>query len=129
MKFVFQLSRVYNGCSKEDRYIDIPFDIPLPIVLDDSFSLFKYSSFSERCHVYRDRSQPTANDNSWYCKEENDEYAKLLWKYTIIFILTKLCNWFHFSGVNRQTNFWNFESITFVIHVVVTGKRVRRALV
>ena len=41
------------------KKIDVPFDIPLPIVLDDSFSVFKYSSFNRGYHVYKDRWLPT----------------------------------------------------------------------
>ena len=33
-------------------------NILLPIVLDDSFSIFKYSSFSRGYQVYKDRWQP-----------------------------------------------------------------------
>ena len=55
---------------------DIPFDIPLLIVLDGSFSLFKYSSFSRGYHVYKDRWQPTVGDDSLHCEEEKDEYDK-----------------------------------------------------
>ena len=46
------------------KKIEILFDIPLPIVLDDSLSAFKYSSFSRRYHVYKDRWQPTVGDDS-----------------------------------------------------------------
>ena len=41
------------------KNIEIPFDIPLKIVFDDSFSVFKYSIFSRRYHVYKDREQPS----------------------------------------------------------------------
>ena len=37
------------------KKIVIPFDIPLLIVLSDSFSVFKYSSFSREHYVYMDR--------------------------------------------------------------------------
>ena len=57
------------------RKIYVPFDIPLPMVLDDTFSLLKYSSFSRGCRFYKDRWQPIVNDDFLNCKEENgDEY-------------------------------------------------------
>ena len=54
------------------KNIDIPFDIHLPIVLDDSFSVFKYSLFSRGHHFYKDRWQPTVGDDSLHCEEEKD---------------------------------------------------------
>ena len=66
MKFVFKLSRVIMGVRKK---IDIPFDIPLPIVLEDSFTIFT--------PLYKDRWQPTAGDDSLHCEKEKDnEYDK-----------------------------------------------------
>ena len=50
------------------KKIDIPFDhidISLLIVLDDSFFVFKHSSFSRGYHVYKDRWQPTVGDDSF----------------------------------------------------------------
>ena len=44
---------------------DISFDIPLPIVLNDGISVFKYSSFSRAYHVYKERWQPTVGDG-WF---------------------------------------------------------------
>ena len=41
-------------------------------VLDERFSLLKYSSFSRGCHVYKDGWQPTMGDDSLHCKEEKD---------------------------------------------------------
>ena len=54
------------------KNIDIPFDIHLPIVLDDSSSVFKYSLFSRGHHFYKDRWQPTVGDDSLQCEEEKD---------------------------------------------------------
>ena len=54
------------------KKMDIAFDIPLPIVLDESFSVFKYSSFSRGYHVYSNRLQPTVGDDSLHCEEEKE---------------------------------------------------------
>ena len=54
------------------KKIDIPFDISLPIVLDDSMSVLKYSSFSRAYQVYKERWQPTVGDDSLHCEEEKD---------------------------------------------------------
>ena len=57
--------------------MDISFDIPVPIILDESFSVFKWSSFSRGYHVYKDRCQPTVGDDSLHCQQEKDiEYNK-----------------------------------------------------
>ena len=59
------------------KKVDIPIDIPLPIVFDDSFSVFKYSSSIRVCHVYNDGWQLTVCDDSLHCAEEEDnEYDK-----------------------------------------------------
>ena len=51
------------------KKIDIPFDVPLPIVLEDSFAIFT--------PLYKDRWQPTAGDDSLHCEKEKDnEYDK-----------------------------------------------------
>ena len=59
------------------KKIDAPFDLHLLIVLEDSFSVFKHSSFRKGYHVYKDRWQPTMGDDSLHCEEEkHDEYDK-----------------------------------------------------
>ena len=45
------------------KKIDIPSSILLPILLDDSFSVFKYNSFSRWYHLHKDKSQPTVGDD------------------------------------------------------------------
>ena len=86
------------------KKIDIPFDVPLTIFVDDSFSAFKYSSFSKGYHVYKERLQTTVGDDSLHCEEEKDnEYDKHA--VTIAFIQTRLWDTFHFIGGNRQTIF------------------------
>ena len=48
-----------------------PFDIPWSIVLDDSFSVFKCSSFRRGNHNYKARWQPTVGD-----EEKDNKYGK-----------------------------------------------------
>ena len=56
---------------------DISFNVLLPIALDASFSIIKYSSFSKGYHVYKVWRQPTVGDDSLHCKEEKaNEYDK-----------------------------------------------------
>ena len=54
------------------KKIDIPVDISLPVVLDNSLSVFEYSSFSRGYYFYEDRWQPTVGDDSFHCEEEKD---------------------------------------------------------
>ena len=57
--------------------MDIPLDIPLRIFLDESFSVFKYSSFNRGYHIYNDRLQPTVSDDFLHWEEEKEnEYDK-----------------------------------------------------
>ena len=51
------------------KKIDIPYDIPLPFVLDN-FSELKYSSFSRGYHIYKGRWQPTVGDDSLHSEEK-----------------------------------------------------------
>ena len=57
------------------KKIYIPFGIPLPIVFDDSFSVFKYSSFSTEYHVYKCSWLSTVGDDSFHCEDEIDSYS------------------------------------------------------
>ena len=87
---------VFRGDSKNQvefilavwKKIDIPFNIPLPIVLDESFSLLKYSSsFSRSYHVYKDRWQRTVGDDTLHCEEEKTMSTTIMQLrcFTIIF--------------------------------------------
>ena len=85
--YKFEIDRkliLWNLCSNQVGFIltirkkiDILFDIPLSLVLYDSFSVIRYSSFSREYHVYKDRWQLTLGDHSLYFKEEkNNECDK-----------------------------------------------------
>ena len=57
--------------------IDIPFDIPVPIPLDEHFTVFKYSSYSRSCHAYKEIRNPLAGDDSLICEPEgSNEHDK-----------------------------------------------------
>ena len=58
------------------KKIDILFDIPLSIVSDDGFSVFKYSSFGRGYHVYKDILQPTMSDDSLHCEEKKRQRVR-----------------------------------------------------
>ena len=108
------------------KKIDIPFDVPLTIFVDDSFSAFKYSSFSKGYHVYKERSQTTVGDDSLHCEEEKDnEYDK----HAVAIIYDS----FHSNKiVGHVPLYWRKSANNFLkfpnhhICVVVTGKRVNR---
>ena len=36
------------------KMINIPFDIPISILLDEHFTVFKYSSYSRGYHAYKE---------------------------------------------------------------------------
>ena len=117
------------------KKIDVPFDIPLPIVLDDSFFPFKYTFFSRGCNACRNRWQPTVGmefhvvgDDSLHCEEEKDNEHE---KYAVTIIYDS----FHLNKVvghvplywselaNRILKFLNHH-----IPVIVTGKRTNRGI-
>ena len=108
--------------------MDISFDIPVPIILDDSFSVFKQSSFSRGYHVYKDRWQPTVGDDSLHCQQEKDiEYNK----HGVAIIYDS----FHSNKVLGQIPFyWSKFTNTFLkfpshhIRLVGVGKSVNRGI-
>ena len=57
------------------KMIDIPFDIPIPILLDEHFTVFKYSSYSRGYHAYKEIWNPLVGDDSLICEpEENNSF-------------------------------------------------------
>ena len=36
------------------KMIDVPFGIPIPILLDEYFTVFKYSSYNRSYHAYKE---------------------------------------------------------------------------
>ena len=59
------------------KQINIPFAIPIPILIKNTFSAFKYSSFSRGYHAYKDVWIPFIGDDSITCeREEHNENDK-----------------------------------------------------
>ena len=55
--------------------IDIPFDIPIPILLDEHFTAFKYISYSRDHDAYKEIWNPLLGDDSLICElEESNEH-------------------------------------------------------
>ena len=52
------------------KEIDIPFATAISILIENIFATFKYSSFSRRCHVYKDVWIPIICDDSLTCEQE-----------------------------------------------------------
>ena len=110
------------------KKIAIPFDIPLSIVLDDSFSVYKYRTFSRMYHVYKDSRQPTLGVDSLHCEEEKDnEYDK--------HAVAIIYDCFHSNKVVGHIPLYWSESankflkfLSYHIRVVVIGKRVNRGI-
>ena len=71
------------------KEIDIPFAIPIPILIENTFTEFKYSSFGIGYHVYKDVWTPIISDDSLTCKQEkhneNDKNAvAIIWGFIAI---------------------------------------------
>ena len=50
------------------KMIDIPFNIPIPILLDEHFTVFKSSSYSRGYHAYKEIWNPLVGDDSLICE-------------------------------------------------------------
>ena len=92
--------------------IDIPFDISIPILLDEHFTVFKYRSYSRGYHGYKEIWNPLVGNDSLICEsEESNEHDKHA--VAIVFddcLLKKLV-----IGVNWHLNFFSFKIIVFVL--------------
>ena len=93
--------------------IDIPFDIPIPILLDKHFTVFKYSSYSRSYNAYKEISNPLVGDDSLICepeeRNEHDEYA-----IAIVFddcLLKKV--------VGHVPLYWSKLAFTFIVFVLL----------
>ena len=59
------------------KMIDISFDIPIPILLDEHFTVFKFSSYSRGYHAYKEISNPFVGDDTLICEPgESNEHNK-----------------------------------------------------
>ena len=97
------------------QMIDIPFDIPIPVLFDEHFIVFKYSTYSRGCHPYKEIWNPLVGDDSLICGlEESNEHGK--YSVAIVFdncLLKKSLGKFCFIGVNWHLNFFIFKIIVF----------------
>ena len=108
--------------------IDIPFDVPIPILLDEHFTVSKYSSYSGGYQAYKEIWNPLVGDDSLICEpEESNEHDK--YAVAIVFddcLLKKV--------VGHVPLYWSklvFKFLQFLNHsirVAVTGKRVNRGV-
>ena len=57
--------------------ISIPFATPIPVLIENTFTTFKYYLFSRGYHVYKDVCIPIIGDDSLTCeREEHNENDK-----------------------------------------------------
>ena len=110
------------------KMIDVPFDIPIPLLLDEHFTVFNCSSYSRGYHAYKGAItliwNPLLGDDSLICElEESNEHDK--YAVAIVFddcLLKKV--------VGHVPLYWNKLAFKFLqfqnhsIRVAVTGKRV-----
>ena len=108
------------------KMIDIPFDIPIPIPLDEHFTVFKYSSYSRGYHAYKEIWNPLVSDDSLICEpEESNEHDK--YAVAIVFddcLLRKVVGHIPLYWSKLAFKFLQFQNHS--IRVAVTGKRVNR---
>ena len=108
------------------KMIDIPFDIPIPILLNEHFTVFKYSSYSRGCHAYKEIWNPLVGDDSLICEpEESNEHDKHA--VATVFddcLLKKVVGHVPLYWSKLAFKFLQFQNHS--IHIAVTGKRVNR---
>ena len=108
------------------KMTDISFDIPIPVLLDDHFTVFKYSSYSRGYHVYKEIWNPLVGDDSMICEpEESNEHDK--YAFAIVFddsLLKKVVGQVPLSWSKFAFKFLQFQNHS--IRVAITDKRVNR---
>ena len=103
--------------------IDIPFDIPIPVLLDEHFTVFKYSPYSRDYHVYEEIWNPLVGDDLLICEpEESNEHNK--YAVAIVFddcFLEKVVGHVPLYWSKLFFKFIQFQKLN--IRVAVTGQR------
>ena len=100
------------------KMIDIPFDIWIPILLDEHFTVFKYS--------YKEIWNPLLGDDSLICEpEESNEHDKCTVAIVFDDCLLKKVAW-HVPLYCSKLAFKFLQFQNHSIHVAGTGKRVNR---
>ena len=66
------------------KEINIPFATPVTVLIENTFTTFKYSSFNRRYHVYKDVWVPINGDDSISCEQEehnenNKNAVAIIW--------------------------------------------------
>ena len=106
--------------------IDIPFDILIPILLGEHFTVFKCSSYSTGYHAYKEIWNPFVGDDSLICEpEESNKHDK--YTVAIVFndcLLKKVVGHVPLYWSKLAFKFLQFQNHS--IRVAVTGKRVNR---
>ena len=54
--------------------MNIPFDVEIPILIDNSFSVLKHNFYVRGYQVYMDIRTPIIGDDTLFCKPENSDY-------------------------------------------------------
>ena len=53
--------------------MEIPFDVEIPILINNSFSVLKHNSYARSYHAYLDIWKALIGDDSLHCKREDDK--------------------------------------------------------
>ena len=111
------------------KIVNIPFDIPIPILLDEHFTVFKYRSYSRGYHTCKELWNPLLGDDSLICQaEESNEHDKYAVEIVFDDCLLK-------RVVGRVPLYWSKLAFMFIqfqnhsIRVAVIDKRVNRGAV
>ena len=106
--------------------MEIPFDVAIPILLDNDFSVLKHNSSARGYHAYMDIWKPLIGDDSLHCKREDDN----IHDENTVAVIHSNHTGPHVVGqvpFLYSSTFKNFLSLpNHTIRVLVTGKRINR---
>ena len=102
--------------------INLPFATPVLILIENTFTTFKYSSFSRGYHVYKDVWISIIVDDSLTCEREEHNEKESRCNYMNDWVLKKIVGHVPLNWNKVSSKFLQFTNHH--IRVEVTGKRV-----
>ena len=101
-----------NFCSNKVEFIllfrkkiEVLPNIHLPVVLHDRFSVCKYSPFSRKYHVFKERWKPAEVDDSLHCEEEKEHQTIT---FVVLLLAKEFCSCFLIYQKNRRQMIMRF---------------------
>ena len=118
-----QSAMMING--QQDK-MEIPFDVEIPTLINNSFSVLKYNSYARGYHAHMDIWKPLIGDDSLRCKREDDNIhnENALAVIHSNYIGPRVVGHVPFLYSSTFKKFLSLQNHT--MRVLVTGKRINR---